>query len=210
MDNSWRLGDAQALADHYPYTFYKPSPEAIARLRIGDLAKLIFEFDSDDPQAPGAERMWVLITDIHDNHRFSGSLENIPLYIKDLRAHDPVRFEARHIMGVQIPDPVSSLADKYLPRCFVTRKVLSDGEPVGLLYRETPESEDDSGWRILAGNEDQTYLDDPDNAAYVSLGAVLTEDDSFIGLLDREVGARFVRDGNGAFIEQSEPPVSTA
>lgn len=99
MDNSWRLGDAQALADHYPYTFYKPSPEAIARLRIGDLAKLIFEFDSDDPQAPGAERMWVLITDIHDNHRFSGSLENIPLYIKDLRAHDPVRFEARHIMG---------------------------------------------------------------------------------------------------------------
>lgn len=210
MDCSWRLADTQVLADQYPYTFYKPSPEAIARLRVGDLVKLMFEFDSDDPQAPGAERMWVLITDIHDDQRFSGSLENIPLYIKDLRAHDPVRFEARHIMGVQIPDPVPSLADKYLPRCFVTGKVLRDGEPAGLLYRETPEYDDDSGWRILAGNEDPAYLDDPDNAAYVSLGAVLTEDDSFIGLLDREVGARFVRDGNGAFIEQSEPPVSTA
>lgn len=208
MDHGWRLADTQVLADQYPYTFHKPSPEAIARLRVGDLVKLMFEFDSEDPRAPAAERMWVLITDIHDDHRFRGSLENIPLYIKDLCAHDPVRFESRHIMGVQIPDPVPSLADKYLPRCFVTRKVLHDGEPVGWLYREVPESDDDSGWRILAGTEDQAYLDDPDNTVYVSLGAVLTGDDSFIGLLGRDVGVEFVRNGDGAFIEQPESPES--
>ncbi|MGK5081418.1 hypothetical protein [Janthinobacterium sp. HLX7-2] len=58
---SWHLADAAELAARHPYTFYKSPPEAIAQVRPGDVVKLIFAFHSDDPQAPGAERMWILL-----------------------------------------------------------------------------------------------------------------------------------------------------
>ena len=58
---SWHLTDAAELAARHPYTFYKSPPEAIAQVRPGEVVKLIFAFHSDDPQAPGAERMWVLV-----------------------------------------------------------------------------------------------------------------------------------------------------
>ncbi|WP_198588669.1 immunity protein Imm33 domain-containing protein [Alloalcanivorax mobilis] len=200
MSPRWTLGDAQALATQYPYTFYKPSPVAITALRPGNLAKLIFEFESDDPQAPGAERMWVLITGVNEQG-FIGTLNNQPLYIDHLQPHDPVSFQARHIMGVDVPDPVPALPDRYLARCLVTNKVLREGEPVGYLYREEPDQDDDSGWSFLAGDETEDYLEDTANAAYVSLGAVLTVDDGFIDLLDREPGCAFVKDENGGFVE---------
>jgi len=53
-ERSWRLDDAAAIAAANPYTFYKPSREAIALLRPGDLVKLIFACESNDPQAPRA------------------------------------------------------------------------------------------------------------------------------------------------------------
>jgi hypothetical protein len=68
---SWRLGGAQKIADEFPYTFYKPSKEVVSQLKEGNQAKLIFEFESDVPEAPRAERMWaermwVEITSIKD------------------------------------------------------------------------------------------------------------------------------------------------
>lgn len=52
----------------------------------------------------------------------------------------------------------------------------------------------DSGWRITSNTEADTYMDNPENIAYVSLGAVLNQDDSFIDLLDQPAGSAFVRD----------------
>ena len=51
---SWSIDDAQKLADQYPYTFYKPSPEVISQLKPGNQAKMIFRFRSDDPTNPEA------------------------------------------------------------------------------------------------------------------------------------------------------------
>uniref|UniRef100_A6VVG2 Immunity protein Imm33 domain-containing protein n=1 Tax=Marinomonas sp. (strain MWYL1) TaxID=400668 RepID=A6VVG2_MARMS len=69
------------------------------------------------------------------------------------------------------------------------------------MYREEPDYEDDSGWRFTAGDETDEYMEDSDNSSYVSLGAVLREDDSILQLLEREVGVAFVKDENGNFIE---------
>ena len=197
---SWSLEDAQAIADEFPYTFYKPSPEVVSQLRSGNQAKLIFAFESDDPEAPRAERMWVEITEITENG-FRGYLDNDPVYIQDLKHQDILEFEERHIIDTDLDDPVPSITEKYIKRCFVTHNVLYDGRPVGYLYRETPDYDDDSGWRFTAGDESDEYMENSDNTSYVSLGAVLREDDSFVDLLDREAGVAFAKDEEGNFVE---------
>lgn len=83
---------------------------------------------------------------------------------------------------------------RYIQRCFVTNRVLRDGRPAAYLYREEPDYVDDSGWRITANDETDEYMDDAENSAYVSLGAVLNVDDSFIGLLDSPAGCAFAVD----------------
>ena len=48
--------------------------------------------------------------------------------------------------------------------CFATDRILVDGCRVGYCYREEPEEGDenwDSGWRFTAGDESDSYMDDP-------------------------------------------------
>jgi hypothetical protein len=200
QNRSWKLEDAQKIANEFPYTFYKPSEEVISQLKAGNQAKLIFTFESEDPEAPRAERMWVEITEVTQNG-FSGYLDNDPAYIKDLKYKDPIDFNECHIIDTDLNDPVPSITEKYIKRCFVTNNILYEGQPVGYLYREEPDKEDDSGWRFTTGSETNEYMDDSNNISYVSLGAVLREDDSFVGLLEREEGVAFAKDEEGNFVE---------
>ena len=197
---SWNLDDAQKIADEFPYTFYKPSKKVVSLLEPGNQAKLIFEFESDDPEAPRAERMWVEITEVNVDG-FVGYLDNHPAYIKDLKYKDRIVFQECNIIDTDIKDPVPPITEKYIKRCFVTNNILYEGEKVGYLYREEPDYDDDSGWRITTGTESEEYMDDSNNSSYVSLGAVLGEDDSIVHLLDREVGVEFGIDDDGNFIE---------
>ncbi|MEI8647339.1 DUF2185 domain-containing protein [Paraglaciecola sp. Hal342] len=71
---------------------------------------------------------------------------------------------------------------------------------MGFLYREQPEYDDDSGWRITAGNETDEYMLDPSNSSYVSLGAVLRKDDSFLALTESDIGMAFIKDDEGNFV----------
>jgi hypothetical protein len=202
---SWRLDDASLTAKENPYTFYKPSAAAISLLRPGNLAKLVFAFDSDDPEAPGAERMWVRIDRI-ESRRFFGVLDNDPLFIRDLKAGDPIEFDDRHVIQTDIADPEPDPTASYRARCFVTKRVLDGEAPAKYLYREAPDSEDDSGWRITAGDEADEYMDDPENCAYVSLGAVLRRDDSFRDLLDTRAPCAYWRNTANEQFEPVEPP----
>ncbi len=197
---SWYLEDASATAHAHPYTFYKPSAEIIGKIKIGEMVKLIFCFESDDPKAPRAERMWVLVDGMDGYGGFTGKLDNEPCYIQDLQAGNAVVFRDIHIIDTEHGEP-GNVVEKYTARCFVTHRVLLDGAKVGYLYREAPEYENDSGWRLMAGDESTEYMDDAANIAYVSLGAVLDKDDSFVDLLGEEVDAQFEHDdGTGAFV----------
>ena len=200
QEKSWELENAQRIAEEFPYTFYKPSKEVVSQLRPGNQAKLIFEFNSDDPEAPRAERMWVEITEVNDSG-FSGYLDNVPAYIKDLKHKDPIQFQECHIIDTDLRDPIPSITEKYIKRCFVTNNILYEGKKVGYLYREDPDSDDDSGWRFTTGTETTEYMDDADNLSYVSLGAVLRKDDSIVHLLDSKSGSAFAKDENGNFVE---------
>lgn len=71
---SWPLDDADPIAADNPCTFCKPSSEVIARVRPGDVVKPIFRFESDDPEAPAAERMWVMVDECLDDGEKVGYL----------------------------------------------------------------------------------------------------------------------------------------
>lgn len=197
---SWHLENADEIASQYKYTFYKPTREIIKQVVPGEVVKLIFRFESDESEAPRAERMWVLVDEVRDGIHFKGRLNNEPRYIQDLKLDDPVEFEACHIINTEHDDDDNPV-DRYIKRCFVTKRVLDEGLKVGYLYREEPDEERDSGWRITSNTETDEYMDDADNVAYVSLGAVLSRDDSFVGLLDLPAGSAFIRDeATGEFV----------
>ena len=203
QNRSWKLEDAQKIADEFPYTFHKPSKKVVSQLKAENQAKLIFEFESDDPEAPRAERMWVEIIDVKDGV-FFGYLDNDPAYIKDLKHKDPIKFRECNIIDTDLDDPVPSITDKYIKRCFVTNNILYEGQSVGYFYREEPDNDNDSGWRFTSGNETDEYMDDSNNLSYVSLGAVLREDDSYLPLLEREEGVAFAKDEEGNFLELND------
>ncbi|MEV6237381.1 DUF2185 domain-containing protein [Lentzea sp. NPDC051838] len=72
-------------------------------------------------------------------------------------------------------------------------RVARDGEPVRWLYREDPDHEQDSGWRVFAGDETQEYLDDGRNAVAVPLRELIGADRELEPLFDQPGGAAFER-----------------
>jgi len=64
---------------------------------------------------------------------------------------------------------------------------------VGFRYREKPDSERDSGWRFFAGNETQSYVDDPDNLGMYDVNTIANYDPEIVPLLDSPFGSAFER-----------------
>jgi len=205
MTQSWYLIDADEMAQESKYTFYKPSKRIIQKLEPGNICKLIFSFESDNPEHPSAERMWVIIDHV-DNNKFVGHLDNEPFYIKDLKVGDIIEFESKHIIDLDVDDNEPNIVEKYLDRCFATKKIIYEKNKIGYFYREEPMEEEkdgikDSGWRFLEGDENQEDLDDSENSQFVSLGLILNIDDSFLELLEKPIGSAFARNKEtGKFI----------
>ena len=85
--------------------------------------------------------------------------------------------------------------------CFATDRITVDGEPVRYMYREAPDNEVDSGWRFLAGTEDQAYLDDAANIGLYDVDTIANYDPDIIALLDAPEGSTFERrPDDGAFV----------
>lgn len=200
---SWYLEDADLIAAQNPYTFFKSSRQTIAKVRPGEVVKLIFAFQSDDPKAPQAERMWVLVDSFDSDGTFKGRLDNDPYWIQDIKYGDPITFDVSHIINTEHDgQDENNLIARFTRRCFVTHRVLIDGQKVRYLYREAPDDEQDSGWRLTANDESEEYMNDSKKISYVPLGKVLSKDDSFIHLLDSPQGSSFVWDASHqCFIE---------
>lgn len=190
---TWVLVDVEPIAAEHKYTFYKPSLAAIAKIKPGENVKLIFRFESEEADAPEAERMWVIVDTIEADGQFTGRLDNHPQWIKDLKAGDTIAFCTCHIIGTEHAE-TDNLVERYAKRCFVTQRILRDRARVAYLYREEPDNDDDSGWRFMANDETQEYMDAKGNVQYVSVGRVLSCDDAFVSLLGSGEGTAFVLD----------------
>lgn len=68
------------------------------------------------------------------------------------------------------------------------------------MYRTPATREEDSGWRLFAGDEDNEYLNNPNNTQLMRVYPILDLDSSLLEPFQREVGTAFergVRMGDG-------------
>jgi hypothetical protein len=100
-------------------------------------------------------------------------------------------------------------ADQILPvatgygACLASDRITVDGAPVGYCYRETPDFAQDSGWRFLAGDEDQDYADNPDNWSHYDINTIANYDPAIALVLDAPVGSQFERSRSGVLVPAS-------
>lgn len=63
--------------------------------------------------------------------------------------------------------PRTSLSEQEIKKyAFVSQRAL-ENDHIGYCYRDEPENNIDSGWRFLFGDEDEEYLDNPENVKSV-------------------------------------------
>jgi hypothetical protein len=102
----------------------------------------------------------------------------------------PFRLEASEIQRL-IPN---------MGGCFASDRITVDGARVGYMYREQPGFPEDSGWRFLAGDESDDYMDNSDNHGIYEVNTIANYDRDIIPLLESPPGARFIRDPQGRLV----------
>jgi len=90
------------------------------------------------------------------------------------------------------PDDIKQLIGP-MGSCLASDKITVDELPIGYMYREEPEEENDSGWRFLSGTETQEYIDDPNNSMVFEINTVANYDASIIPYLKSPIGSEFER-----------------
>jgi len=75
-----------------------------------------------------------------------------------------------------------------------SKMVTEQKQKVRFLYRQLPANEQDSGWRIFSGSEEQDYVDNPDNIGIYNPSTILKIDPSISELLLNPVGSAFERE----------------
>lgn len=201
----YEIEDPRAIAAEAPYTFYLPSEKELLAVSPGDLVKLIFRSIPDSGEW-GAERMWVIVT-ATDGAWLTGTLDNDPLDMPQLRAGDRVTFARGHIIDIDwsedraVPPLNAPARREYWDRCFVDDQILDGRLKVEYLYRQEPDppgegdAYPDSGWRFRCDTRSLTDAEyDNPSFSYIAIGKVLNRDDSWLHLIDAPVGSAFLRD----------------
>ncbi|MCU1351567.1 MAG: hypothetical protein JWM05_776 [Acidimicrobiales bacterium] len=156
VPEDWGLLDAEAQHDAFPDTFPIPSLEERTALRTGDMVKLVFVLDPPPASGANAERMWVEISLAHDDGSYEGWLTNHPVVITSLETSTLVAFEPRHVAGIALRTEDVTF-DPGL-RAVITKRALKLHGPPGWAGFDEPVADEDSGWSITAGDEDESYF----------------------------------------------------
>ena len=91
--------------------------------------------------------------------------------------------------------------------CIATDRIAVDGALVGYCYRETPEAGDkdwDSGWRFFCGDEDNEYVNNPENIGIYDINTLLGIDKSILPYLQATEGSAFEREDENACFTMSQ------
>jgi hypothetical protein len=95
--------------------------------------------------------------------------------------------------------------------CIATDRITVDGCKVGFMYREEPHQNGnpDSGWRFMAGDESDEYMNNPDNHSVYQVNTICNYDREIIPLLNSAPGTAYIRDENGKLVldEDWEEPL---
>ena len=86
-----------------------------------------------------------------------------------------------------------------------SHEVTEIGKNIGYLYREEPDNEQDSGWRIFSGQESQEYADDASNFSMYNASTIVAIDPAIALLLTEDYPVAFERDPkSGRFLRIDE------
>lgn len=103
MNNrKWHLVNANKRAQDHPGKFEIPSPIEIEQLKVGDIVKVIVEYDDLDVSnlnRQEAERLWIVIENI-EKENFTGKIDNDPEVITSLHDGDRLKFRKEHIIAI--------------------------------------------------------------------------------------------------------------
>lgn len=144
--------------------FLKPSDDEIKQLAVGDIVKLNFLISKELENGCRAERMWVEIQEI-DNDSFVGVLTNQPAFINTINAGDTINFSKDNIATVIVknnPFDFSKMA-------VISNKAIENREINWAIRSDELNDEQDSGWSLFFGDEDDDYLNDYHNVTIISL-----------------------------------------
>ena len=75
----------------------------------------------------------------------------------------------------------------------VSAKILREGYKVGYMLRYEPRDGGDSGWQLLAGNEEDDYINDVKNIGLVPLGYVCNLDPDILKYIEYPAGTELIR-----------------
>ncbi len=81
--------------------------------------------------------------------------------------------------------------------CFATDRIMVDGARVGYMYREAPDSAEDSGWRFFAGDESEEYIDETSHTGIYAVNTVANYDPDIIPYLDTPPLCRYEKEKSG-------------
>lgn len=88
----------------------------------------------------------------------------------------------------------------------IATKMLVDQEKkVRYMYHEQPLNPQDSGWRFFCGDEDDNYVNNPENLAIYDIKTILSIDNSIQPYLDSAIGYAFEREDETKPFVLSEP-----
>lgn len=93
--------------------------------------------------------------------------------------------------------------------CIVSDKITKEGFKVGYMYREKPVGRNpDSGWRFMAGNEDDEYMENPDNHHIFAINTICNYDRDIVPYLHAAAGSAYIRIDDRRFeIDDGEKPI---
>ena len=84
--------------------------------------------------------------------------------------------------------------------CIVSDKITKEGFKVGYMYREEPvDGKPDSGWRFMAGNEDEKYMNNPNNHHIFAINTICNYDKDIIPYLHSNIGSSYIRVDSNKF-----------
>lgn len=90
--------------------------------------------------------------------------------------------------------------------CIASDRITVDGCKVGFMYREDTEDSTypDSGWRFMAGDEDEDYMSNADYHGIYLVNTICNYDPDIIPFLDAPPGTAFISNEEGVLILDTE------
>ena len=91
--------------------------------------------------------------------------------------------------------------------CIATDRIMVDGCLVGYMYRERPNNAADMGWRFMAGDESDEYMDDANNHGVYAVNTIANYDTDILPFIDTPIGSAFARNAETQKFERVDSPI---